>query len=205
MSEPIFLATGADHRGVAKLTELKSRLVEIFPGLVWEDVSGRRDNNDNFNLPACRVTEKVLAKEVEVGHTARTESVRDGEPIKRNVFGLLICGSGHGMTIQANRFLGIRAINAPDPESAREGRAHSDANVLCLAADRLEIEEMVAITKTFVETNFENLTKYRERIRLLDLPPMMETEVLPELSNFPIFDNSNSKRQNCQKSMKGVN
>lgn len=109
---------------------------------------------------------------------------------KRRVFGLLLCGSGHGVCMQANRQVGIRAINAPDAASAQEGRAHSDANILCLAADRLSVEEMLEIVQAFLETNFLPEPRYIERIRLLDLPPLLETEVLPELSSFQIHANS---------------
>lgn len=192
MAEKTFLTVGADHRGVEKLAALCAWLQESFPDLVIDNRSGQGGAQDNFNLPACRVAETVLEREAAVRRQEEVASRAgsDGAAVARTVFGLLICGSGHGMTIQANRFLGIRAINAPDAASAREGREHSDANVLCLAADRLEVDQMVEIAEAFLTTPFLDQAKYRERIRLLDVPPMLESEVLPELSHFPIYKQS---------------
>ncbi len=70
-------------------------------------------------------------------------------------FGILICGSGIGMSIAANRYKGIRAALCHEPYSAAMSRAHNDANVLCLGA-RIVGEGMVEwILKSFCEGVFE--------------------------------------------------
>ena len=161
------LIVGADHRGREKLQALCARLQEVFPDLKIEQPWHHERADDHYNLAASQVAEAVAAQPT--------------------AFGLLICGSGHGMCMQANRFTGVRAINAPSVESAVEGRAHSDANVLCLAADYLEVEVMLAIAQAFLETQFLDKPRYRERIRLLDLAPLLETDVLPELSHFQML------------------
>ena len=178
----VFLATGADHRGAAKLAALTPLLEQAFPELELAPQTQENHPGDNYNAPASRVAEAVLAREAATRPRGRSQKAAP-----RQVFGLLICGSGHGMCMQANRYLGIRAINAPDPESAAEGREHSDANVLCLAGERLSVEEMLAITRTFLTTQLLDEARYQERIRLLDLPQLLETEVLPELSSFAIL------------------
>lgn len=215
MEAELWLAAGADHRGAEKLRALCDRLQVALPGLeiVLQTKDPRPD--DNYNTAATRVAEAVLAAEADWPDAVPSMAPRGAEDrapntaLKepdvvpkessaassaaaraRRVFGLLLCGSGHGVCMQANRQVGIRAINAPDAASAQEGRAHSDANVLCLAADRLSVEEMLEIVQAFLDTDFLPEPRYLERIRLLDLPPLLETEVLPELSSFQIHTKS---------------
>jgi ribose 5-phosphate isomerase B len=68
---------------------------------------------------------------------------------------VLACGSGAGVSIVANKFAGVRALNARDPEDAEMGRRHNDINVLTLAGRRLEGDEIRGIVETFLETDFE--------------------------------------------------
>lgn len=84
-------------------------------------------------------------------------------------FGVLICGSGVGMSIAANRHAGIRCVLAADPTTARLSRAHNDANVLALGA-RLTGEEQAAdIIGAFVDTSYEG---GRHDQRLAKLAPV---------------------------------
>lgn len=69
--------------------------------------------------------------------------------------GVLICGSGTGMTITANKHPKIRAANCWNTEIAQLARAHNDANVLCLPARFISAAEAAAILKTFISTAFE--------------------------------------------------
>jgi ribose 5-phosphate isomerase B len=68
---------------------------------------------------------------------------------------VLACGSGAGVSIVANKFEGVRALNARDPEDAEMGRRHNDINVLTLAGRRLEGDDVRGIVKIFLETEFE--------------------------------------------------
>lgn len=71
------------------------------------------------------------------------------------VMGVLICGTGIGMSIAANRFPGVRAALCTSAYMARKARAHNDANVLCLGGRVLGVGEADDILKTFLESAFE--------------------------------------------------
>ncbi len=83
-------------------------------------------------------------------------------------FGILICDSAHGMTIQANRFKGIRAAYCPTMDSAKLAREHDDANVICLAAHFTTDVDAINIVKTFLSTDFTPLERRIKRINKLD-------------------------------------
>lgn len=74
----------------------------------------------------------------------------------KNNIGILICGSGVGVSIAANRYKNIRAALCPNPEIAKLSRQHNDANIICLGARFVDDKQAVNIIKTFLETNFEN-------------------------------------------------
>ncbi len=78
--------------------------------------------------------------------------------------GILLCGSGHGMCMAANKIKGIRAIVGYSISGAEYGRQHNNANVLCLAARVLSKDHAEAITKKFLDTQFKNEEKYIRRI-----------------------------------------
>ncbi|MDI6615417.1 MAG: ribose 5-phosphate isomerase B [Syntrophaceae bacterium] len=84
--------------------------------------------------------------------------------------GILICGSGIGMSIVANKFPGIRAALCTDTEAARLSRMHNDANVLVLAGRRTDPETAVAITRVWLDTPFEGGRHERrlEKIRNIE-------------------------------------
>lgn len=84
--------------------------------------------------------------------------------------GILICGSGIGMSIVANKFPGIRAALCTDTETARLSRMHNDANVLVLAGRRTDPETAVAIATVWLDTPFEGGRHERrlEKIRNIE-------------------------------------
>ena len=86
----------------------------------------------------------------------------------RDARGILICDSAHGMTIQANRFKGIRAAHCENAESARLAREHDDANILCLSAHFLNDENLQEIVLAFLETKFTVIERRVRRINRLD-------------------------------------
>lgn len=90
--------------------------------------------------------------------------------VRRNLEarGILICGSAHGMTIQANRFKGIRAANCDSEESAKMAREHDNANILCLSAHFVDEDLAAKIAKTFLTTKFEPLERRLRRVNRLD-------------------------------------
>jgi ribose 5-phosphate isomerase B len=83
--------------------------------------------------------------------TSAARLVADGEADK----GVLVCGSGNGVAIVANKVAGIRAVNAHDQDEAEMARRHNDANVVTLSGARLTADAADAIVKTFLSTDFD--------------------------------------------------
>lgn len=83
--------------------------------------------------------------------------------------GVLLCGTGLGMAMAANRHRGIRAAVCNDLFSARMSRAHNDANILCLGARLLAPEYASEILRTFLETPYEG-TRHVRRVAKIELP-----------------------------------
>lgn len=138
---------GADYKGF----ERKNQLLKFLATTDYEvvDVGAYSyDEGDDFNDPAITVARNV-------------REVRDS-------FGILICDSAHGVTIQANRFKGVRAAHCENEESAKLAREHDDANVLCLSAHFLDEKAMQEIITTFLETKFDALERRVKRINRLD-------------------------------------
>ena len=82
--------------------------------------------------------------------------------------GLLICGSGVGMSIAANKILGIRASNVVDKETAIQSVEHNDVNVLCLGANIINEENVIDIVRSFLEAKLINEERYLSRISKLE-------------------------------------
>jgi len=138
---------GSDHRGFKKKSKLAKFLTKNH--LEFEDLGPKKyDKNDDYNDAAIAVS-KAIQKSPES-------------------FGILICGSAHGMVIQANRFTGIRAITATNRDLVKLGRIHNDANVLCLSADFLSIRKIKNFVKLFLETNFNAEQRLVRRNSRLD-------------------------------------
>ena len=138
---------GSDYRGFERKSQLIPFLNEC--GYPVEDMGAYEYNEgDDFNDPAIGVALKVRE-----GHDTR---------------GILICNSAHGVTMQANRFKGVRAAHCASVESAVLAREHDDANVLCLSAHFVDENLMKEIVKAFLEPDFSNLERRIRRINRLD-------------------------------------
>lgn len=81
--------------------------------------------------------------------------------------GILLCGSGIGVCMAANRYKHIRAALCRDEDDARLSRSHNDANVLCLSGRKTSLEEMLKITNVFLTTPFEG-GRHQVRVNLFD-------------------------------------
>lgn len=127
------IALGADHAGF----ELKQRLATLLAGLGHEvdDVGTFSTDSTDYPDQAAAVARRVAGGEAERG--------------------LLVCGTGIGMSIAANKVDGVRAAHCCDPEDARLARAHNNANVLTLGARRISPDIAEAATRTFLETSFD--------------------------------------------------
>ncbi len=140
---------GADHQGYALKEKLMAYLRRA--GYAVEDKGDKQLNpEDDFPHFAAQVASAVLA---EGGEEAR---------------GILICGSGQGMAIAANRFRGIRAALCWDRQSAREARNDDDANILCLPASNLDAHQAEVITETWLNTKFAGAARFLRRIQQID-------------------------------------
>lgn len=140
---------GADHRGFEKKEALFELIKDCHENVIVEDLGAENyDEGDDFNDPAIAVCKAVLAGKYGVG--------------------VLICGSAHGMAMQANRFKGIRAINAMTEESVKLGREEDHANVLCLSGDKLDVEKMEKLVKAFCHTRELLDERYTRRVKRLD-------------------------------------
>jgi len=82
--------------------------------------------------------------------------------------GLLICGSGVGMSIAANKFKGIRAANVVDVETAKQSVEHNDVNVLCLGSKNINENNVLDIIEIFLESKFIQNERYIRRISKLE-------------------------------------
>lgn len=138
---------GADYRGLERKNQLVPFLIE--QGHQVEDLGEYEYiEGSDFNDPAIKVS----------------KAVRENS----GSFGILICDSAHGVTMQANRFKGIRAANCASSESAELAREHDDANILTMSAHFVDENLMKEIVKTFLDTKFESLERRVRRINRLD-------------------------------------
>jgi ribose 5-phosphate isomerase B len=83
-------------------------------------------------------------------------------------FGILVCGTGIGVCIRANRYSHIRAAECTSEEMARLARQHNHANVLCLGGRILDKEQSIAILSAFLETSPDAAERHARRVNLLD-------------------------------------
>ena len=130
---PETIPIGSDHAGFQLKERLKEELRRL--GYAVEDVG--TDSASSVDYPDYA---HPVAERVERGAAQR---------------GVLLCGTGLGMSYAANRHAGVRAALAWSPEVARLSREHNDANVLVLPARFLSEDEGVAILKTWLETPYE--------------------------------------------------
>lgn len=146
-SETMKIFVGADHNGFRLRNSLINYLRRAGYTVV-DDGDKKLDPDDDFPVFAQKVVTNVLAED-----EAR---------------GILICGSGQGMCIAANRFKGIRACLGYDRESVRSARNDDDSNVLCLPSHVLEADESKVIVETWLNTPFAAAARFGRRIRELD-------------------------------------
>ncbi|MBU1202737.1 RpiB/LacA/LacB family sugar-phosphate isomerase [Patescibacteria group bacterium] len=87
----------------------------------------------------------------------------------KNATGILLCGSGQGMCMTANKFKNIRAALGWSSAAARRARHDDDANIICLPAWRLNNEKSLQVVRAWLATDFGNLTRYKRRIKKINV------------------------------------
>lgn len=131
--EPVKIAMASDHAGFELKEAVKARLES--EGHEVEDVGTRSAESTDYPPFAAKAAGLVAEGEAERG--------------------ILVCGSGNGVAIVANKVAGIRAVNAHDAEEAEMCRRHNDANVLTLSGQRLGDAGAAPIVEAFLNTGFD--------------------------------------------------
>ncbi|MBP6387002.1 MAG: ribose 5-phosphate isomerase B [Pseudarcicella sp.] len=139
------IAIGGDHAGF----EYKEQLIQFLNGLQNEvkdlgPFSNTSCDYADFAHPVCQAVEEKTAE-----------------------YGILICGSANGVAMTANKHQGIRAGLAWNTEVSSLIRLHNDANVLCIPARFVSIEEAIEIVQVFLTTEFEG---GRHQLRIDKIP-----------------------------------
>lgn len=146
MSSPGRIVMGADHRGVEVLTSLRAHLESL-----------------GWAVSTVPVPEGEAVDYPDVAWTV-AEAVASSDAAK----GILVCGSGIGMSISANKVARVRAALVHDAVAGAACRRHNDANVLCLAADAQETGAMIEIVDAWLDAEFEG-GRHKRRVEKIEL------------------------------------
>jgi ribose 5-phosphate isomerase B len=140
----LIVALGADHAGYLLKETIKKYFTE--KKIDFKDYGTFKMDSCDYPEFGYKVSQAVITQEANVG--------------------ILICGTGIGMCITANKIKGIRAALANDVESAQLSRLHNDANVLCLSGRKLPENEAIKIIDTWLNTSFEG-GRHEGRLNLI--------------------------------------
>lgn len=148
------IAIGADHAGFALKQELKAKLLDL--GYSVEDYGTQSDASTDYPDYASAV-----------GH-----AVSQGRADR----GILVCSTGVGMSIAANKIAGVRAALAMNEDEVALTRGHNDANVLTIGAKYVSLDEAVHLVNVFITTPFEGGRHQRrvDKITALEAEAMAE-------------------------------
>ena len=139
------VAIGADHAGC----DLKSSLSDVLSELGYQVLDLGTNGPDAVDYPDFA---DAVATAVGAG---------------KALFGVLVCGSGIGMSIAANRHAGIRAALCHNEETARLAREHNDANVLVLGARTTDAQTAANCVRVFFSTKFDGGERHARRVAKL--------------------------------------
>jgi len=140
---------GSDHRGFRLKEKITKWLLEN--GYEFLDVGAYRlYPTDDYTKYASEVASLI-------SRSALAEVSADK--------GILLCGSGVGVDVVANKFDGVRASIGKSPEQVRAGRSDDDMNVLVIAADYTKDTEAKEMLKTFLETKFDGKERHKRRLK----------------------------------------
>jgi ribose 5-phosphate isomerase B len=143
MSAERVVAVAADHGGAELLAELLSRLPGLAPGWRAIEVGAPTDPEDDYPDAARSVGLAIMGGEAERG--------------------LLLCSSGVGVSVAANKIRGIRAAVVHEPRWASQGVEDDDLNVLCMGGAAIPPEAAAAVLSAFLEATFSGAERHRRR------------------------------------------
>ena len=139
------IAIGSDHGGYKLKEEIKKYFDE--KGIEYRDFGTDSEERTDYPIYAKKVAQAVQSKECEGG--------------------ILLCRSGYGMTVVANKFKGIRAASISNEEAAKFAKADDDINVITLGGDYLPINEAICIIRNWLATEFKG-GRYAERLEMIN-------------------------------------
>lgn len=137
---------GSDHAGL----ELKQKLKEHLQTKAYHVVDLGVFKSEPADYPD-------IAHEV-------AEKVRENSGAR----GILVCGTGIGMCMAANKTAGVRAVNPESEQTAEMARKHNDANILCLGVRVISEEKAKKLVDIFMETEFEKEERHERRVKKID-------------------------------------
>ena len=138
------IAIGSDHGGFRLKEEIKKYLEE--KEIEYKDYGTYNEERTDY---------PIIAKEVaKADQTDKFES------------GILVCRSGAGMAIVANKFRGISCVNCYDEETAKHARMHNNANLLALGADYMTQNQAICILRMWLATEFEG-GRHQARVNMI--------------------------------------
>ena len=140
------IAIACDHGGFALKQEVMKHLTER--GLEFKDFGTDSDKSCDYPVYAKYVTDAITSGECQRG--------------------ILICGTGIGMSMAANKVAGIRAALCCDCFSAKATREHNNANIICIGARTTGPDLALMIIDTFLDTEFSNEERHIRRISMLE-------------------------------------
>ena len=138
------IAIGCDHGGFKLKEEIKKYLNEI--GIDFEDCGCFSEESVHYPDIAKEVAKRVSNKECDKG--------------------ILICRSGIGMSIVANKFKDVRCAKVNSQEEAKFSRMHNDSNILAIGADYNSVEEIIRIIRVWIATDFEG-GRHETRVNMI--------------------------------------
>ena len=139
------IAIGSDHGGYKLKEEIKKYFDE--KGIEYRDFGTDSEERTDYPIYAKKVAQAVQSKECEGG--------------------ILLCRSGYGMTVVADKFKGIRAASISNEEAAKFAKADDDINVITLGGDYLTINEAICIIRNWLATEFKG-GRYAERLEMIN-------------------------------------
>ena len=152
----MFVYIGSDHAGF----EFKKKLIQYY-----------NQNNSNYFIDCgCYNTDSVDYPDI--ASLVSKKVIYDNES-NMNSFGILICGTGIGMSISANKFKNIRAALIYDINTAEMSKLHNNANIICLGARTLDFETTILLINKFIDTNFES-GRHQRRINKIETNSYLE-------------------------------
>ena len=139
------IAIGSDHRGV----NLKAEIEKYFDenDIRYKDYGTYTDERTDYPNIAKSVAKAIQSQECDIG--------------------ILICGTGFGMTITANKFKGIRCAPCYDEYTSKYAKLHNNCNIIALGAENMKASKAIECIRIFLATNFEG-GRHEDRIKIIE-------------------------------------